>query len=167
LLEVPCQEIANVDMLANCFRVQCVNTFAGLGDLLHAVRVRLTGETILHAVEAREPGALEAAIRAALQDMPQLEIWIESVEVDLRGLSDRTSLVTRQDPVGEVVRLVDALLADATQLREWVSQHQDGLPRLPGELPPTGIESLNDQALRALLSDAESTVLARLAIDGE
>ena len=141
----------------------------GATDRLHAVRVTLTGSTALHRLEANQPGTLAAAVQAAAQDVSDAEVWIEQVRLELTTPMDRAQAVQRQDAVGELIRLVDSIAGDDTELASWASAELDDLLNaLPAEVI-TGVAvgdvlRLDNFAdLRALLTDAEATVLARLA----
>lgn len=142
------------------------------GDALHAVRVLLTGESSLHALEARQPGTLAAAVQAAAQDVTEAEVWIEQVKLDLRSPVDRAQLAQGNDALGELVRWVDVLSADSQALTEFC---RDTLSEVLAKVPPEvhaalGLEAgsldiprLDDvAALLALVKDAEATLLARL-----
>ncbi|MEQ8661421.1 MAG: DNA repair exonuclease, partial [Gammaproteobacteria bacterium] len=139
---------------------------AAAPDRLHALRVTLSGTSTLHALEARSPGTLAAQVQAAAQDLVAAEVWIEQVRVKLAAPFARAAQVARDDAIGELVRLVDDIAADAPRLEEFVSAE---LGRLLRDLPPELGEAaeldvvLDDvDGLRALLADAEATVLARL-----
>lgn len=135
------------------------------GDRLHALRVSLVGTTALHATEANRPGTLDAAVRAAAQDVGDAEIWIEQVRLDLSTPLDRALAAQREDAVGELIRLVDAIGTDSTGLRAFAeSELGELLNALPPEVAAGDIPQMADaDELRALLRDAEATVLARLA----
>lgn len=70
------------------------------------------GSTELHRLEANRPGTLNAAIRAAAQDVSEAEIWVEQVRFDLSTPLDRGRAAGRQDAVGEIIRLVDTIAGD-------------------------------------------------------
>ncbi|MEO8013488.1 MAG: DNA repair exonuclease [Polaromonas sp.] len=143
-------------------------------DVLHAVRVVLSGETHLHALEARQPGTLAAAVQAAAQDVSGVEVWIEQVKLDMRSPLDRSRVEQGDDALGELVRWVDSLAADPTGLESFC---RDVLAEVLGKVPAevlaamaheaadaaTEIPRLDDgAALLVLLKDAEATLLARL-----
>ena len=166
--------------------VQALDELAGLvtqtlqlavldaGDVLHAVRIILSGETALHALEARQPGTLAAAVQAASQDVSGVEVWIEQVRLDVRSPLDRARLGQGEDALGELVRWVDLLAQDRPALESFCrSALADVLDKLPAEVLAdmahatadalTDIPRLDDEAaLLSLLKDAESTLLARL-----
>ena len=145
---------------------------AGAGDVLHAMRVTLTGETALHALEASQPGTLAAAVQAAAQDVSDAEVWIEQVKLDLRSPVDRARLGQGNDALGELVHWVDALSADGPALRQFCDAAlSDVLSKIPPEVHSAlaqdagsdDIPRLDDvTALLALVKDAEGTLLARL-----
>ncbi|MDB5742949.1 MAG: metallophosphoesterase [Polaromonas sp.] len=141
------------------------------GDVLLAVRVLLAGETQLHAIEARQPGTLAAAVQAAAQDVPGAQVWIEQVKLDLRSPVDRDRLGQGSDALGELVRWVDVLSGDAPALGVFCrATLSDVLGKVPAEVLAAlahekagDIPDLGDEAaLLALLKDAEATLLARL-----
>ncbi|MHB1201421.1 MAG: metallophosphoesterase family protein [Polaromonas sp.] len=146
---------------------------AGDGDVLHAVRVLLTGQTHLHAMEARQPGTLAAAVQAAAQDVSNAEVWIEQVKLDLRSPVDRALLAQGNDALGELVRQVDVLSADGQALgafcRETLSEVLGKIPAevqsaLAQEAAADDIPRLDDaSALMRLMKDAEATLLALLS----
>lgn len=140
-------------------------------DRLHALRLRLSGVSALAELEARSPGRLQAECEAALQDVAPDDLWIEQVRIELQPPWQRDQLAQAADARGELVRLVDELLADEAALAE-LAQTEFG-PLLAGlatevrELPG-GADLADPAALRELLRQAEATVLARLgaATDG-
>lgn len=138
---------------------------ASLADRLHAVRVTLSGQTALHQLEARQPGTLAAALQAATQDFEHADVWLEQVKLDLRSPLDRNAAGERTDAIGEVTRLVDTLAQDDDALRAWVATQLSDMPTLPASLADEYHGNLDMAALRALLADAEATVLAQLAAE--
>jgi exonuclease SbcD len=143
-------------------------------DVLHAVRIVLSGETHLHALESRQPGTLAAAVQAAAQDVSGAEVWIEQVRLDLRSPLDRSRVEQGEDALGELVRWVDLLANDRPGLEDFCrTALSDVLGKVPAEVlaamaheaadATTDIPRLDDAAaLLALLKDAEATLLARL-----
>ena len=112
---------------------------------------------------------LAAAMHAAAQDIGTAEIWIEQVRLDLSTPLDRAQAAQRQDAVGELVRLVDTIAGDDTELmRRAQVELGDLLGAMPAEVTAGDVPRLDDPAeLRSLLMDAEATVLARLSAPGE
>ncbi|MCG5515280.1 MULTISPECIES: DNA repair exonuclease [unclassified Ectothiorhodospira] len=141
------------------------------GDLqrLHAVRVHLTGTSALRDLEARQPGTLEAQVRAAAQDLDGPQVWVEQVRVRLARPLERTQVAARDDAVGELLRLVDAMMENPDEAAQFLQQPLASLlDKLPSELDLLdGVDLRDAQQMRDLLLDAESTVLARLSDEGQ
>ncbi|MFH1603155.1 MAG: DNA repair exonuclease, partial [Pseudomonadota bacterium] len=161
-----------LEALGDAFRAALEPVLIGATDRLHAVRVTLTGSTALHRLEANQPGTLAAAVQAAAQDVSDAEVWIEQVRLELTTPMDRAQAAQRQDAVGELIRLVDSVSGDDAELaRRARAELGDLLNALPAEVTAGAaagdVLRLDDFAdLRALLTDAEATVLARLAAGG-
>ena len=165
---VPLDGVERLDALGEALRTALVPVLLGATDRLHAVRVTLSGSTELHRIEANQPGTLTAAVQAAAQDVADAEIWVEQVRLELSTPLDRTQTAQRQDAVGELLRLVDAIARDDVELGRWINKD---LGELLSVMPPEVVAGdelrLTDLAdLRNLLLDAEATVLARLAAAG-
>lgn len=152
----------SVTALARRFHEACDALVEGAGERLHAMRITVSGQSPLHAEEAAEPGTVAAALQAATQDYSRAGLWIESVRLDLRSPIDREALRQREDATGEVLRLVDELLADPAAQRAWMLQNLDKLPPLPPDLADLDFNRFDDTRLHAMLADAEATVLSRL-----
>ncbi len=157
--------IEGLESVNAAFRAALAPALAGAEDRLHAVRVTLTGTTILHRLEAEQPGSLAATVQAAAQDVGEVEIWVEQVRTNLSPPLDRGQSAQRQDAVGELIRLVDGIALDEESMRRFVQSVIGGLlSAMPSEVSADEIPKLDNPAeLRALLLDAEATVLARLA----
>lgn len=167
-LEVALDGIERLEVVGDAFRETLEPLLIGATDRLHAVRVTLTGLTELHGAEANRPGTLDAAIRAAAQDVGDVEVWIEQVRLDLATPLDRALALQRQDAVGELIRLVEAIGADETALGNLAQTELASLlGALPAEVADDEVPNLNCTTdLLHLLRDAEATVLARLAAAG-
>lgn len=168
-LRLDASGIEGLDGLARRFVEQAGALASQAPDRLHAVRVTLHGESPLHRLEAAEPGTLAAAIQAGAQELDGIDLWVEEVRLELRSPIDRAAVRGRGDAIGEVLRLVDSICADEATLSEWLRAHLAELPALPAGLGDADPRLLPATALRALLADAEATVLARLGeldVDG-
>ncbi|MGE0310570.1 MAG: exonuclease SbcCD subunit D [Lautropia sp.] len=162
-IEIDATGLHDVEALARRFRERMQAAAADAPEHLHAVRVRLGGESALHAIEAAQPGCVQAAIQAACQDLDACDAWIEQVRCELRSPFDRGAAAARDDALGEVVRLVDALASDDGQLLAWFAAQMAEMKELPAALADADPARLTLPQVRALLADAEATVLARLA----
>ncbi|HNG55116.1 MAG TPA: DNA repair exonuclease [Nitrospira sp.] len=156
--------VQRLEALGEAFRHALEPVLTGAMDRLHAVRVTLTGSTELHRLEASQPGTLAAAMYGAAQDIGEVEVWIEQVRLDLTTPLDRVQTAQRQDAVGELVRLVDSVAGDESELQRWAQvELGDLLGSLPQEVAAGDVPKLDDRVeLTQLLMEAEATVLARL-----
>jgi DNA repair exonuclease SbcCD nuclease subunit len=166
-LQLDATGVPDVNALRQRFIMEAISLVAGERERLHAVRVIVSGQSELHRIEAEQPGTIAAAIQAATQDFEEADLWVEEVGLDLRSPLDRQAALARTDAIGEVVHLVEELASRDEQLRAWALEHLGGLGALPPGLLDCDPSSLDPQALRALLADAEATVLAHLgAMEG-
>jgi DNA repair exonuclease SbcCD nuclease subunit len=161
--------VERLEMLGTLFRDALTPLLPGAADRLHALRITLRGATALHQLEAGQPGTLAAAIQAAAQDISDAQVWVEQVRLELSNPLRRANAAQRQDAIGELLRVVDDIGADAATLQRWThAELADALAALPAELAAGEVTNWQDTAsLRQLLSDAEATVLARLSASGE
>jgi len=172
-LTVSLDGIENLEQAATQVREAMMAATVGEGDRLHAIRVNLSGQTPLHALEADQPGTLAATVQAAAQDMSDAEVWIEQVRVTISSPIDRHHTAQGQDAMAELIRLVDSLAADEALLAEWskrvLGEVFGKLPaEVQAELKLSDLPRLDDPAtLRQLLLDAEATLLARLNTERE
>ncbi|WP_053013536.1 metallophosphoesterase family protein [Caldimonas brevitalea] len=162
-LAVPLDGLATLDELARAVLTAVRGAVEGVLDRLHAMRLTLQGRSALAELEAAQPGVLDAAVRAAMQEVSEADVWVEKVKLDLRSPIDRRGAADRGDAVGEVVRLTEWLAADPARLSDWVAQQLKELSsQLGAELAADDPARLGAEELQALLSDAEATVLAQL-----
>jgi exonuclease SbcD len=161
-LALACQALTDIDALCTQFLADLATLLAGDRSRLHVVRVRLQGESVLHQMEAVQPGLLEATLQAGLLHWDGPDVWIERVLSELTSPLDRAAASERPDAVGEVVRLVDQLACDDAALRPWALAALEPLPALPGDLGDARPDRLTPDQWRALLADAEAMVLAQL-----
>ncbi|CAN5191642.1 DNA repair exonuclease [soil metagenome] len=173
-IRIDLQPLKSLDDLPGLITQALELAASGAGDVLHAVRMILFGETHLQALEARQPGTLAAAVQAASQDVSGVEVWIEQVRLEVRSPVDRSRLGQGDDALGELVRWVDALSRDEQALGDFCRNAlSDVLGKVPAEVlaalaheagdASVDIPRLDDSsALLALLKDAEATLLARL-----
>lgn len=161
----------SLEQAAQQVREALAAAIVGASDRLHAIRVNLSGQTPLHALEANQPGTLAAMVQAGAQDINDAEVWIEQVRVTISSPIDRIQAAQGQDAIAELIRLVEGLAADEALLAEWSKRVLgEVLAKLPAEVQADAASSdlprLDDPAtLRRLLMDAEATLLARLSME--
>jgi exonuclease SbcD len=161
-IEIDADGLADIDALAKACTERLQSQIAEAPEPLHAVRVTIRGRSEIAHIEAAQRGTLDAAVRAAAQDLHGLDVWIEKVELDVQVPVDRAALAARDDALSEVVRLVDELTRDDEAVLAWTRTQLQDLKELPLELVDQAPSSMSAVDLRALLADAEATVLAKM-----
>lgn len=168
-VELALDGVDTVAGLHQAFHVALAPLRAEAADRLLALRISLRGVSALFDLEARQPGGLEAELRAAAQDVTGADVWIERVRVALTAPFDRDALLARDDAIGEFVRLAEAYSNDLDSFKALAHAKLGGLlGGLAPELASDDIPRLDSpDELRQLLNDAEATALARLMGAGE
>ncbi len=174
-IEVDLSTAESLEQVPTLVTAALMNAASSSMSALHAVRLTLTGETMLHSQEAQQPGTLAAAVQAATQDVTGAEVWVEKVKLSLRSPVDRSRLAGGEDALGELVRWVDELAKDDEALNQFCRPILGAvLDQMPAEVKfalthdvgTDDVPALDDRdSLRALLKDAEATLLSRLNQD--
>ena len=167
-LGLSCEGVEDLKSLHKLFKEHVQGVLGGTDERLHAIRVELVGASPLHALEARQPGILEAELRGVTQDLGASDVWLEKVKVEVSATMNRQLAADRDDAVGELVRMVDGYLGDEERLLLLAEAELGSLfGSLPVEIKSNDLPRLDDVAwLRGLMADAESTVLARMSEEG-
>lgn len=129
-----------------------------------AVRLKLFGATDAHTELNRDPDQVRNETISIANECGNGLLWIERVQVATLPRFDRASLIMRDDPVGEIVRIVDALRTNPADLDDFTS-----IQELRKKLPPDIAEGaepieLDTPTLIAALEEAEGLLLARLSV---
>jgi exonuclease SbcD len=129
-----------------------------------AVRLKLYGMTAAHIELNRDLDEVRNEAISIANEYGGGLIWIERVQVATLPGFDRESLLLRDDPVGEIVRMVAGLRSSPASLSEFTSI-QELRKKLPAELSEgaAAIE-LDTTTLVAALEEAEALLLARLSV---
>lgn len=167
-VELALDGVDTVVGLHQAFHAALAPLRAEAADRLLALRVSLRGVSALFDLEARQPGGLEAELRAAAQDVTGADVWIERVRVALTAPFDRDALLARDDAIGEFVRLAEAYSNDLDSFKALAHAALGRGLEAALELTDDDVPRL-DRAddLRQLLDDAEATALARLMGAGD
>jgi DNA repair protein SbcD/Mre11 len=128
-----------------------------------AVRLRILGTTDAHAELSRDLEQVRhEAISIATESGKGL-FWVERVEVSTSPRLNRDELLKRDDPIGEVVRILASLRKDPSALASC-SAIAELQKKLPDELTngPEAVK-LDVAALSAAIDEAEGVLLSRLS----
>lgn len=128
------------------------------GDTLHALRVRLTGETTLRRGLLARRALLGEEVQAACHRVHG-EFWLEKLVLDLSD--PERAAATSVDDLSELAALIDAVIQDPDLVDETVKSLDEIRARLPMECGDAG--TLFGETAEALLKEAREVALARTA----
>jgi DNA repair exonuclease SbcCD nuclease subunit len=144
-------------------RVRLGEVLSEAKDRVTAVRLRILGATDAHAELNRDPEQVRNEVISLANECGNGLLWVERVQLATLPLLDRESLVKRDDPIGEIVRIVASLRQDPAIIGNWdaILELQNKLPSELGD----GAESirLDPVTLSAAIEEAEALLLARLS----
>jgi hypothetical protein len=134
-------------------------------ERITALRLHITGSTEAHSGLIRDPEEVRAEAISIVNECGNGLIWLERVEIKTLPMVDRTELVKRDDPIGEVARIAAELRRDPAGLSNWhvIAEIEKKLPADIGGGPEPII--LDVVALNAALEEAEGLLLARLSVE--
>jgi exonuclease SbcD len=147
------------DKLPPCFRKLVSDSH----ERVTALRVRIIGSSESHTELNRDPEVVRNEVMSLANEFGSGLLWIERVQVATRPRINRQALLTRDDPVGEVIRTLADLRKDPVQASEW-----EGIAELKKRLPKEGAEDadpivLDVGVLATAIDEAEALLLARLS----
>jgi len=128
-----------------------------------AVRLRILGTTDAHGELSRDLEQVRHEAISIATECGKGLFWVERVEVSTSPRLNRDELLKRDDPIGEVVRIIASLRQDPAALASW-SAIAELQKRLPDELVngPEAVK-LDVAALSAAIDEAEGVQLSRLS----
>jgi exonuclease SbcD len=137
--------------------------FPESNDRVTAIRVRISGASDAHPALSRDPDQVRNEVISLANECGNGLLWVERVQSSTLPRVDRKTLLERDDPVGEIVRMVAALRAQPSALADWTA-----ITELTKKLPPEAREgaypiSLDPPMLRNAIEEAEELLLARLS----
>jgi DNA repair protein SbcD/Mre11 len=141
--------------------------FAGLisngKERVTALRLTILGTTDAHIELNRDAEQVRNEAISIANECGNGLLWVERVQVATLPRLDREALLTRDDPIGEVVRIVAELRHEPTSVAAW-----DEIAELQKKLPSEIVEGvdllkLDFATLSAAIEEAEGLLLARLS----
>jgi len=135
---------------------------------LIAARVSITGATRAHAALSLNWERLQNEIRVASLDVGRESAWVEKVVLATRPEGDPLLLRERKDPLGALVRALDHVKNDPTELETLSEELAELKRKLPRELldGPDAARIGDAQGVGALLAEIEGLLLPLLAEEG-
>ena len=129
-----------------------------------AVRVVVTGRSRAHEQLAADPVAWTNHIRATALDVADGSVWVEKVKFQTSAARDFDDVALADGPIGELLRYVDELRNNESELLELSGELADLRRKLPDELT-RGEDALaldDPHRLRDWLEEVQPLLLTRL-----
>jgi DNA repair protein SbcD/Mre11 len=128
-----------------------------------ALRLRILGTTDAHTELNRDPEQVRNEAISIANECGNGLLWVERVQVATLPRLDREALLTRDDPIGEIVRIIAGLRDEPTSVAAW-----DEIAELQKKLPSEIAEGadpvkLDFDTLKTAIEEAEGLLLARLS----
>jgi DNA repair exonuclease SbcCD nuclease subunit len=144
-------------------RLQLEEVVAKAKERVSAVRLRITGLSDAHAELNRDPEEVRSQAISIANECGGGLLWIERVTVATSPRIDRNALLLRDDPIGEVVRVLAAMREDSAGIAE-LDTIEELRKKLPNEIAegPEPV-ALDAATLGLAMEEAEGLLLARLS----
>ena len=128
-----------------------------------AVRLRIVGTTEAHAELSRDLEQVRHEAISIANECGNGLFWVERVQVATSPRLNRDDLLKRDDPIGEVVRIIATLRQDPASLANW-----DAIAELQKKLPDEVADGaapvkLDVLTLSTAIEEAEAVLLSRLS----
>jgi DNA repair exonuclease SbcCD nuclease subunit len=160
--EIDASGCQSADDVYEILRVRFGTLHSESKERVTALRLRIVGATNAHAELNRDAEQVRNEAISIGNECGNGLIWIERVQVATQPRWDRDQLLKRDDPIGEVARIVAALRQDVVSVATWgsIMELQN---KLPAELAE-GAEpiKLDTATLSTAIEEAEGLLLARL-----
>jgi exonuclease SbcD len=144
-------------------RMELQTVFPSSNDRVSAIRVKITGASDAHAELSRDPDLVRNEAISIANECGNGLLWVERVQATTLPRLDRQGLIERDDPIGEIMRIVAALREQPETMANWdaISQLAKKLPNELSEVAEPIV--LNQAVLRGAIEEAEELLLARLS----
>jgi DNA repair exonuclease SbcCD nuclease subunit len=154
---------ATTDEIYEKSRTEIQNVARPADGRIAAIRIQVIGPTAAHSELMRNPEQVRNQLVSVATEVGEGSIWVEDVRVLTTPRLNREALLSRDDPIGEVVRMIDALRKEPGAIAK-MEAISDLRKKLPAALY-SGSDPLrfNDAELAAALAETEGLLLARLA----
>jgi DNA repair exonuclease SbcCD nuclease subunit len=132
-----------------------------------AVRLTVTGSSTAHADLHRDPDRWVNEVRATLTDASSGDVWVEKVAFRTKGRQELSAMAGEPGPVGDLLRFIQAIERDPSQLPSV----KEDLITFKAKLPPEIFEEMDPldledpDVLIRLLEGARQLLIPRLVED--
>lgn len=161
-IEIDASGCQNAEDVYDKLRWRLEEAIVAAKERISAVRLLITGQTDAHAELNRDPDDVRSGAISVANEWSGL-LWIERVRVATTPRLDRHAVARRDDPIGEVLRILDGLRSDPATIAS-LSVVEELRKKLPSEIAE-GAEpiTLDAATLGLALEEAEGLLLARLS----
>ncbi|HEV8247258.1 MAG TPA: DNA repair exonuclease, partial [Polyangiaceae bacterium] len=163
-VEIDAAELASPDDVIDQVRERLLSEIEEAEGRLVCARIVVGGATRAHAALRTDPERWQSEIRVQALDVGRGAAFVERVVTDTRPLGDPTLLRARNDPLGALLRRLDALQEDDLALTELGDELGELRRKLPRELfeGPDAPRLSDASGLRSLVQDIEGLLLPLL-----
>ncbi len=164
-LVVDASVAASADDVVDAVRERLAAQVLDADGRLLAARVSVVGATRAHAALSLNSERFQQEIRAAALDVGRDAAWIEKVGLSTRAEGDPLLLRERNDPVGALLRALDALRTDEVEVATLLEELGELKRKLPRELldGPDAARLADVSGVRGLLAEIEGLLLPLLS----
>lgn len=160
--EIDASGCQTADDVYEILRIRFVTLLSESKERVTALRLRILGATNAHAELNRDAEQVRNEAISIANECGNGLFWMERVQVATQPRWDRDQLLRRDDPIGEVARIVAALRQDVATVATWGS-----ITELQNKLPAEFAEGaepikLDTATLSTAIEEAEGLLLARL-----
>lgn len=164
--DVDASRAASADDVMDLVRLSLKDQADSANERIVGARVVVSGATDAHAALAHDAEKYRQEIHAAANDLDR--VWVEKIKVSTRARLDIGTLLTRDDPVGGLLRSLQALRSDDVALTAYTRHFKELTDKLPDDYKKADEAlKLDDPAtVRALLDEVEAFLLPELLAGG-
>ena len=167
-LTIDATDIASVDDLQEIVQQKVRAAVEAAAERLLALRLSITGRTVLHAKLIGNPENLRAHVCAWLNEASGGTAWLEKLKLSVSAPLDLVMLASRDDPFGWLLRKLDELAAQPDELvRLAIPALSDLEQKIPLELRnlDQSFKPLSPESLAEAIRSARERLLAGVSVE--
>jgi DNA repair exonuclease SbcCD nuclease subunit len=161
--DIDASDCQTADEVYEKLRIELEKMLSRSKERVTAVRLRVVGTTEAHVELNRDLERVRHEAISIANECGKGLFWVERVQVATSPRLNRDDLLKRDDPIGEVVRIIATLRQDPTSLASWdaISELQKKLPdEVADGAEPVKLDGLT---LSTAIEEAEAVLLSRLS----
>lgn len=163
--QIAIDECADIDSVMSEIHKSITPRLVEAGDRSLAVRLELTGKTVLHSELNRSATQWDRRIRESVLDRFDVRVWIEKIKFKTRA---REQIVVSDSAIGELAQeLASPKVAEFARC-ELSNEFEKVLSTIPHDsrLPADEIDLDNQQTVDQLIDEARDLLIGRLMNSG-